>query len=272
MAEVSFSQDQFSCPVCLDLLKDPVAIPCGHSYCMSCITECWDQKDQKGVYSCPQCRQTFTPRPALNKNTILAEVVEQLKKTKLQAGPENVESDVCTRRKCKSVKSRQVVLEERKRKFQHRIQQRQKDLEELKEASFQSLAVYPESADEPNITVSSLLSYDDLRKSVSQLKEKLEDFCQEEIEKISGRVTCVEINPTNEPKIREEFLQCDKRSDVTDHSNDDRSLYDYSSGALLHISLEMSSAQTDTKTRKQKTLIYFKVGWLGPESYQVFSR
>uniref|UniRef100_A0A9J7XYX6 Tripartite motif-containing protein 16-like n=1 Tax=Cyprinus carpio carpio TaxID=630221 RepID=A0A9J7XYX6_CYPCA len=180
MAEVSFSQDQFSCPVCLDLLKDPVAIPCGHSYCMSCITECWDQKDQKGVYSCPQCRQTFTPRPALNKNTILAEVVEQLKKTKLQAGPENVESDVCTRRKCKSVKSRQ---------------------------SFQSLAVYPESADEPNITVSSLLSYDDLRKSVSQLKEKLEDFCQEEIEKISGRVTCVEINPTNEPKIREEFLQ-----------------------------------------------------------------
>uniref|UniRef100_A0A8C2BZK2 RING-type domain-containing protein n=1 Tax=Cyprinus carpio TaxID=7962 RepID=A0A8C2BZK2_CYPCA len=90
------------CPVCLDLLKDPVAIPCGHSYCMSCITECWDQKDQKGVYSCPQCRQTFTPRPALNKNTILAEVVEQLKKTKLQAGPENVESDICTRRKRKS--------------------------------------------------------------------------------------------------------------------------------------------------------------------------
>ncbi|KTG07419.1 hypothetical protein cypCar_00045956, partial [Cyprinus carpio] len=161
MAEVSFSQDQFSCPVCLDLLKDPVAIPCGHSYCMSCITECWDQKDQKGVYSCPQCRQTFTPRPALNKNTILADVVEQLKKTKLQAGPENVESDICTRRKRKSVKSREmslkerqrkfqqrekdlelreaveshkVVLEERKRKFQQRIQQRQKDLEELKDA------------------------------------------------------------------------------------------------------------------------------------------
>uniref|UniRef100_A0A671PZC3 RING-type domain-containing protein n=1 Tax=Sinocyclocheilus anshuiensis TaxID=1608454 RepID=A0A671PZC3_9TELE len=110
MAETSFSQDQFSCAVCLDLLKDPVAIPCGHSYCMSCITSYWDQEDQKGVYSCPQCRQTFTPRPALNKNTMLTEVVEQLKKTKLQAGPEDVESDVCTRRKRKSVKSRQVCL------------------------------------------------------------------------------------------------------------------------------------------------------------------
>uniref|UniRef100_A0A8C1QXG9 B30.2/SPRY domain-containing protein n=1 Tax=Cyprinus carpio TaxID=7962 RepID=A0A8C1QXG9_CYPCA len=73
--------------------------------------------------------------------------------------------------------------------------------------SFQSLAVSPESADEPNITVSSLLSFDDVRKSFSQLKEKLEDFCREEIEKISGRVTYVEIIPTNEPKIREEFLQ-----------------------------------------------------------------
>uniref|UniRef100_A0A8C1TX03 RING-type domain-containing protein n=1 Tax=Cyprinus carpio TaxID=7962 RepID=A0A8C1TX03_CYPCA len=44
MAEARVSQDEFLCSVCLDLLKDPVAIPCGHSYCKSCITDCWDQK------------------------------------------------------------------------------------------------------------------------------------------------------------------------------------------------------------------------------------
>ncbi|XP_067249215.1 E3 ubiquitin/ISG15 ligase TRIM25-like isoform X2 [Chanodichthys erythropterus] len=115
MAEARISQDEFMCSVCLDLLKDPVAIPCGHSYCKICITGRWDQEDQMRVYSCPQCRQTFSPRPALAKNTILAEMMEKLKKTKLPAdcyaGAGDVQCDVCTGRKHKAVKSCLVCLE-----------------------------------------------------------------------------------------------------------------------------------------------------------------
>ncbi|XP_036437228.1 E3 ubiquitin/ISG15 ligase TRIM25-like [Colossoma macropomum] len=118
MASISVDQDQFSCPVCLDLLKDPVAIPCGHSYCKVCINGCWDQDDQRGVYSCPQCRETFTPRPVLHRNNMLAEVVEKLKKTELRAaspahcyaGPGDVECDFCTGRKLKAIKSCLVCL------------------------------------------------------------------------------------------------------------------------------------------------------------------
>ncbi|XP_053498511.1 tripartite motif-containing protein 16-like protein isoform X1 [Ictalurus furcatus] len=84
-ASISVDQDRFICPVCLDLLKDPLTIPCGHSYCKVCINDCWDQEDQKGVYSCPQCRDTFTPRPVLRRNNMLVEVVEKLKKTEVQA-------------------------------------------------------------------------------------------------------------------------------------------------------------------------------------------
>ncbi|XP_048026175.1 tripartite motif-containing protein 16-like [Megalobrama amblycephala] len=375
-ARISVDQDEFRCPVCLDLLKDPVAIPCGHSYCKICITGCWDQEDQMRVYSCPQCRQTFSPRPALAKNTILAEMVEKLKKIKLPAdcyaGAGDVQCDVCTGRKHKAVKSCLVCLEsycqthfdrheefhsrkphkvteatgrlqemicpkhdkilevfcrtdqecicvlciidghknhdtvsaaaqrtekqhqlrETQRWFQQRIQQREKDLQQLREAveshkrsaqtavedseriftelirsiersrseatqrirdqektavsraegrlerleqeindlrrrdaeleqlshtqdhihflqSFQSLSAPPESTDVNDDPFSSLCSFDVVRESVHQLRDKLEDFCKEELKKISDRVTFTNIVP----RTRNDFLQSPFRSE-----------------------------------------------------------
>uniref|UniRef100_A0A673JKG8 Tripartite motif-containing protein 16-like n=1 Tax=Sinocyclocheilus rhinocerous TaxID=307959 RepID=A0A673JKG8_9TELE len=373
MAEARFSQDEFLCAVCLDLLKDPVAIPCGHSYCKSCITGCWDQEDQMRVYSYPQCRQTFSARPALSRNTMLADLAEKLKETKLTAdcyaGAGDVQCDVCTGRKYKAVKSCLVCLEsycqthfdrheefhsrkphkvidatgrlqemicqkhekhlemycitdqqcicelctiyehknhdtvsaaaqrtekqvfkisETQNTFQQRIQQREKDLQQLREAveshkrsaqtavedseqriftklncsierscfelmwllipdirvqekaavsraegrlerlekkindlrrrdaelkqlshtqdDIQFLQCYfspPESTDVNDDPFSSLFSFDDLRVSVRQLGDKLEDFCKEELKKISDRVTFTNIVP----RPRNNFLK-----------------------------------------------------------------
>lgn len=110
---VELDQEAFSCSICLNLLEDPVTVPCGHSYCMGCISSYWDEKE---THSCPQCRQSFTPRPVLLKNTMLAALVEQLKQLGRQApddcyaGVEDVACDVCAGARLKAVKSCLVCL------------------------------------------------------------------------------------------------------------------------------------------------------------------
>ncbi|XP_014882970.1 tripartite motif-containing protein 16-like, partial [Poecilia latipinna] len=118
MEQSQMDRETFSCSICLDLLKDPVTIPCGHSYCMNCIKTFWGEGEQKKSYHCPQCRHSFTQKPFLSRNTILAALVEQLKKTGLQAAPadlcsaepEDVACDFCTGRKLKAIKSCLVCL------------------------------------------------------------------------------------------------------------------------------------------------------------------
>uniref|UniRef100_A0A3B3WXT7 Uncharacterized protein n=2 Tax=Poecilia mexicana TaxID=48701 RepID=A0A3B3WXT7_9TELE len=116
-ATISVEQDQFCCPVCLEVLRDPVTIPCGHSYCLDCIEDYWNTAKQKDHYSCPQCRQEFNPKPLLSRNTVLAEVVEKFLKSEVQpaaqhlAKPEEVKCSVCKGRKNRAVKSCPQCLE-----------------------------------------------------------------------------------------------------------------------------------------------------------------
>uniref|UniRef100_A0A668UX13 Tripartite motif-containing protein 16-like n=1 Tax=Oreochromis aureus TaxID=47969 RepID=A0A668UX13_OREAU len=112
---IQLDQEKLSCSICLDLLKDPVTIPCGHNYCMDCIKNYWDENE---THSCPQCRETFIPRPVLVKNTMFADLVEDLKKAGLPAassdhaftGPGDVACDFCSGRKRKASKSCLVCM------------------------------------------------------------------------------------------------------------------------------------------------------------------
>ncbi|XP_070708614.1 E3 ubiquitin-protein ligase TRIM39-like [Pempheris klunzingeri] len=68
------SEEQFLCPICLDVFVRPVSTPCGHNFCMSCITTYWTDIP---VCLCPVCKETFERRPDLKVNTFISELASQ---------------------------------------------------------------------------------------------------------------------------------------------------------------------------------------------------
>uniref|UniRef100_A0A672KHS9 RING-type domain-containing protein n=1 Tax=Sinocyclocheilus grahami TaxID=75366 RepID=A0A672KHS9_SINGR len=59
----SLSEDDFSCPVCIEIFKDPVVLSCSHSVCKECLQQFWRTKDTQ---ECPVCRRLSRHEPPLN--------------------------------------------------------------------------------------------------------------------------------------------------------------------------------------------------------------
>ncbi|KAG8432206.1 hypothetical protein GDO86_016739 [Hymenochirus boettgeri] len=68
--------EELTCSVCLSLFEAPVTIPCGHNFCGFCLELTWQGVSE---FQCPQCRCLFPRKPDLKKNTILSNLVNQLR-------------------------------------------------------------------------------------------------------------------------------------------------------------------------------------------------
>ncbi|CAL8307385.1 unnamed protein product [Merluccius merluccius] len=106
-ANTSWSEESFSCSICLDVFNSPVTTPCGHNFCRTCITKFWDDQVQ---YKCPNCNKLFHTRPDLQVNTLISEMVDQFRrsvrvKEQPRVEPGEVPCDVCTGTQLKAVKS-----------------------------------------------------------------------------------------------------------------------------------------------------------------------
>uniref|UniRef100_A0A3Q2DZ50 RING-type domain-containing protein n=1 Tax=Cyprinodon variegatus TaxID=28743 RepID=A0A3Q2DZ50_CYPVA len=90
------------CAICLNLLKDPVTIPCEHSYCRTCIQDLWN-RDQRGIYSCPRCKKEFISTPVVEKSGTLTPLGEDLINTELQASPTNNKNNCSCQHEMKKI-------------------------------------------------------------------------------------------------------------------------------------------------------------------------
>uniref|UniRef100_A0A8C5QFT2 Uncharacterized protein n=1 Tax=Leptobrachium leishanense TaxID=445787 RepID=A0A8C5QFT2_9ANUR len=55
MASVDLTPE-LTCSICLSIFTDPVTVPCGHSFCRTCIGNVMDTQGM-GEYSCPECEE-----------------------------------------------------------------------------------------------------------------------------------------------------------------------------------------------------------------------
>uniref|UniRef100_A0A8C5BT86 E3 ubiquitin-protein ligase TRIM39-like n=2 Tax=Gadus morhua TaxID=8049 RepID=A0A8C5BT86_GADMO len=107
-ANTSWSEENFSCSICLDVFSSPVSTPCGHNFCRNCIMKFWDEQVQ---YKCPVCNDNFRTRPDLRVNILLSELASQFRTTVVRVKEQpfvessEVPCDVCAETQLKAVKS-----------------------------------------------------------------------------------------------------------------------------------------------------------------------
>ncbi len=71
----SVLEEELTCPVCLDLYRDPHLLPCGHNFCLPCLRRLKSRANH-GRLRCPECRQTHRSSASWQKNFKLANIAD----------------------------------------------------------------------------------------------------------------------------------------------------------------------------------------------------
>lgn len=73
--------DQFECPICLNIMEDPVQCPEGHTFCRHCISRYLDGDAtlpiHHNTFTCPTCRGLLTKK-TLVPNRLICSLIEDL--------------------------------------------------------------------------------------------------------------------------------------------------------------------------------------------------
>lgn len=88
-------EEELLCPICLNVFEEPIQLPCKHNFCKNCITEAW-AKDNSAV-RCPECNHDYDPKPTLEKNFKLANIVKRFNALNAEKVPTVLHCVLCRR-------------------------------------------------------------------------------------------------------------------------------------------------------------------------------
>ncbi|XP_040887731.1 uncharacterized protein LOC121177469 [Toxotes jaculatrix] len=77
------SEEQFTCSICLEVFVEPVSTPCGHSFCKACLQGYWNHSKK---FSCPMCKKSYSKKPEMSVNRVLAEISSQFQGLMMAGG------------------------------------------------------------------------------------------------------------------------------------------------------------------------------------------
>lgn len=95
----SMLEDELTCPVCLDLFRDPHQLPCGHNFCLPCLQRLSGGRSCRGPrasssslsflqgrFRCPECRQQHRSSASVQRNFKLANIADGYRQRREQHG------------------------------------------------------------------------------------------------------------------------------------------------------------------------------------------
>ncbi|XP_058241225.1 E3 ubiquitin/ISG15 ligase TRIM25 isoform X1 [Hemibagrus wyckioides] len=75
LEDTSVLEEELTCPVCLDLYREPHLLPCGHNFCLQCLRRL-KSRSERGRLRCPECRESHRCSTQWQKNFKLASIAD----------------------------------------------------------------------------------------------------------------------------------------------------------------------------------------------------
>ncbi|XP_076851623.1 E3 ubiquitin-protein ligase TRIM39-like [Brachyhypopomus gauderio] len=287
------SEEEFSCPVCCDIFRDPVILSCSHSVCKTCLQQFWEAK---GSQECPVCRRRssrdYPPCNLVLKNLCEAflasrsqrssagsEVLCSLHNEKLKVFCLEDQQPVCL--VCQISKAHKThnccPVEEAVCDFKNKLktsleslQQHLKVLEENKHACEKTAAhiKYQAQHTERQIKEEFEKIYQFLRDEeaarIAALKEEEEQkshMMRRKIEEMSGEIASLsdQIKNTEKKMEAENILFLLNVSSTLKQVHHTPKEHEKVSGALINVTKHLSNLKFRVWERMQKILQYYPV-------------